>query len=147
MTDEGLGLQVIRKLKDDTDVPDSVTMIEAGTPGLSILSILEGYSRAIVVDIAQLGGKPGTVYVLSIEKQEPKKHPLNIGSMHEVDFISALELGWSAGLTIPTQITVIAVEPKDYRSFGLELTSEVSEAVPLVVKEIRRQLATVLNTK
>ncbi len=144
LKDEGFGVHVVRELRKDTSIPDSVAIIEAGTPGLSILNVLEGYKNAVIIDIAELGGKPGTVYVLKIRKQEPKTSPLKIGTVHEIDLVSSLELGWSAGLAIPTEIIVIAVEPSDYQSYGLELTPEVAQAVPQVLREIHRQLTILL---
>lgn len=146
LKDEGLGVHVVRELKKDTRILESVEIIEARTPGLAILNILEGYKRALIVDIAELGGKPGSVYALAIRKGETRSSPLSIASMHEVDFVSALELGWSTGLAIPSEVTVIAVEPKDYHNYGLELSPEVAQVVPQVLREIRRQLAVLLSS-
>lgn len=147
LTDEGFGVHVIQGLKKDPSIPESVAIIEAGTPGLDILNILEGFEKALILDIAELGGKPGTVYVLTIRKGEPKTTALRIASVHEIDFLSALELGWSAGLAIPTEIIIIAVEPKDRWSHGLELTPQLAQTLPRVFKEIRSQLAAMLNSK
>lgn len=147
LTDEGFGVHVIQGLKKDRSIPESAAIIEAGTPGLDILNILEGFKKALIVDVAELGGKPGTVYVLAIRKGEPKTTALRIASVHEIDFLSALELGWSAGLAIPTEIIIIAVEPKDRWSYGLELTPQVAQTLPRVFKEIRSQLAAMLNSK
>jgi hydrogenase maturation protease len=143
LRDEGLGVHVIRLLEKDTSITDWVATIEAGTPGLNILNIIEGYKHVLIVDAAELGGMPGTVYVRTIRRGAPNDSPLRIGSAHDFDLVSVLESGWAAGLAIPHEIIIVAVEPKDYRNYGLELTPEVARAVPKVLNEIHRLLATI----
>lgn len=143
LKDERLGIHVVRELKKDPRISESVAIIEAGIPGLGILDILEGYKKALIVDIAPLGGKPGTVYVFKIRRDETGRSPLKTASLHEVDFLTPTETGWSVGLAIPAEMTVIAVESQDYQNYGLELTPEVAEALPRVLSEIRKQIESI----
>ena len=65
MQDEGVGVHVARALADET-LPEGVEVIDAGTDP-DVVFHLAHFDRLIVVDAAEGGEAPGTVYRFSDE--------------------------------------------------------------------------------
>ncbi len=101
LCDDGVGIYIASELKNRVDRPE-ITIMETGVAGLSLLDLLVGYDRAIIVDAIQtVGGKAGQIYRL-----EPKTFDtaLHTASAHGIDFTTALEFGKKLGLPLPQEI-------------------------------------------
>jgi hydrogenase maturation protease len=137
LCDDGVGLRVAAELKDRVEQPE-ITVMETGIAGLSLLDLLVGYDRAIIIDAIQtVGGKAGQIYRL-----DPKAFDTTIhtASAHGIDFITALEFGKKLGLSLPQQIVIFAIEASDVHTFNEECTPEVKQAVPVCVEMVLREL-------
>ena len=65
--DDGFGIAVVRRFFED-GLPEGVQVYEAGIAGIGLVQeLMEGYEALIIVDAADRGGKPGTVYLLEVE--------------------------------------------------------------------------------
>ena len=112
--------------------------METGVAGLSLLDLLVGYERAIIIDAIQtVGGKAGQIYRL-----DPKAFDtaLHTASAHGIDFTTALEFGKKLGLPLPQQIVIFAIEASDIRTFSEECTPEVQKAIPTCVEMVLQEL-------
>jgi hydrogenase maturation protease len=137
LTDDGVGIEVVRALKPRVDDPQ-VTLHESSLGGLNLLDILVGYDRAIIVDAIQTrDGTTGAVYHLQSDDFEPCLH---VSCAHDVDFATALELGRKIGLTLPRDITIVAVEVQDVTTFGEECTPVVQVAINTAVDMVLQEL-------
>jgi hydrogenase maturation protease len=137
LCDDGVGIYVAAELKNKVDRPE-ITVMETGVAGLSLLDLLVGYDRAIIVDAIQtVGGKAGQIYRL-----EPKAFDtaLHTASAHGIDFTTALEFGKKLGLPLPQQIIIFAIEASDVSTFNEECTPEVTRAIPTCVEMVLREL-------
>jgi len=139
LCDDGVGLSVAAELKSRLDQSD-ITVMETSVAGLSLLDLLVGYDKAIIVDAIQtVGGKAGQIYRLDSKAFDTALHT---ASSHGIDFTTALELGKKLGLPLPQQIIIFAIEASDVSTFSEECTSEVTRAIPtcveMVLQEIRR---------
>ncbi|MEX2722041.1 MAG: hydrogenase maturation protease [Candidatus Wukongarchaeota archaeon] len=139
LSDDGVGIHVIEELEKEK-LPENVKVEEAGLVGLSIIDIIIDYDRLIIVDAIKSNGEPGTIYELSIE--DLSTHPfLHFSSTHEVDFLTALEVGKKLfPEKIPKDITILAIEVKDITTFSEECTPKVKEAIPKVVELIKAKI-------
>jgi hydrogenase maturation protease len=137
LCDDGVGICVAAELKNRVDRPE-ITVMETGVAGLSLLDLLIGYDRAIIIDAIQtVGGKAGQIYRL-----DPKAFDtaLHTASSHGIDFTTALEFGKKLGLPLPQQIVIFAIEASDVSTFSEECTPEVKQAVPACVEMVLREL-------
>jgi hydrogenase maturation protease len=139
LCDDGVGLSVAAELKSRLDQSD-VTVMETSVAGLSLLDLLVGYDRAIIIDAIQtVDGKAGQTYRLDPEAFDTARHT---ASPHDVDFTTALEFGKKLGLPLPQQIIIFAIEASDVSTFSEECTPEVTRAIPacveMVLKELKR---------
>ena len=139
LTDDSVGLQVVRQLRNMlSSNPDIVTR-ELCAGGLRLVEAMAGYERAIIIDaIVSEGGHPGAVCILGPSDLKASK---NTCCTHDARLREALELGKMAGLRLPEEIRIWAIEAGDVETFSEGLTPEVRQAVPGVVDSVARHLA------
>ena len=137
LSDDGAGLRVAGELKAKLDQRE-VAIMETSMAGLSLLDLLAGYDRAIIIDAIQTTrGVPGRIYRLDPETLDFTRH---VGSPHELNFATALELGNRLGLALPREIVIFAIEVADASTFSEECTPEVRRAIPVCVEMIIQEL-------
>lgn len=136
--DEGVGVHVVESLKA-CHLPDNVIIHDCGTGGLDILEFLEGSDKAIIVDAVRGGMEPGEIYNFRLDEIDAKDGEMKMLSLHELDLVKAMEIGKRAYKT-PEKILVIGIEPKNVE-VGIDLTTEVREAIPRVIQDIFKIIA------
>ena len=143
LCDDGVGLYVVRELKNTLSNHKDIAVAEASLAGLGLLDSLAGYDKAIVIDAIQTrDGKTGQVYRLNSNDLAITRHT---ASTHNVNFASALELGRKLGLSLPQKIVIFAIEVADVSTFSEQCTPEVKKAIPkcvdMVIQEIDEKQA------
>jgi hydrogenase maturation protease len=92
--------------------------------------------RLILIDsIKSEGGRPGELYQFGLDDF---RSTLHLGSPHDINFATALELGKRLGMDIPGEIQIYAIEVEDNQTFCETCSPLVEEAIPRVVDEIAR---------
>ena len=136
--DDGVGLRVARVLEGRLNQQE-ITVMETSMAGLSLLELLAGYDRAIIIDAVQtVERKAGQVYRLEPEAFNANRHAV---TPHNVNFATALELGNKLGLALPQQIVIFAIGVEKISSFSEECTPEVERAIPVVADMVIDELA------
>lgn len=137
LSDDSVGLHVARALEGRFNQPE-ITVMETCMAGLSLLDLLIGYDRVIIIDAIQTReGKVGQVYRLETDALDATRH---VSTPHDVNFVTALELGKRLGLALPQQITIFAVEVEDVTTFGEGCTRRVKETIPVVADMVTQEL-------
>jgi len=137
LSDDGAGIKVAQQIREKIKNPQ-ITVVETNETGLGLLDAITGYDEVIIIDAIQTkGGKPGQVHHLEPENFSLAKH---LSSPHQVNLVSALELGKMLNLAMPQRITIFAVEAKDVTNFSEKCTPEVERAIPEVVKMVLCEL-------
>jgi hydrogenase maturation protease len=137
LRDDGVGLYVAAELKKRINQPD-IEVLETGVAGLSLLDLLVGYDKAIIIDAIQtVGGNAGQIYRLNPKAFDTALHT---ALAHGIDFPTALEFGRKLGLHLPQQITIFAIEASDVTTFSEECTPEVQKAIPTSVEMVLHEL-------
>ena len=137
LSDDGVGIRVAHEVVKKLDDPQ-ITVAETSAAGLSLLDSIVGYDKVIIIDAIQTEeGKAGQIYRMEPEDFSFAKH---ISSPHQVNLVTALELGKVLGLTMPHEISIFAVEAKDIASFSEVCTPEVESAIPEVVRIVLEEL-------
>ncbi len=105
--DDGVGVALVERLAAE-GLPPGVEAVDAGTGGLTLLDLLEGASRVVLVDAAELGRPPGSVVRVDGED-------LGLGevagapSLHGAGVGDALALGRELGLLPPLVLYLVQV--------------------------------------
>jgi hydrogenase maturation protease len=137
LSDDGVGIQVAHEVANQLNNPQ-VTVAETSAAGLSLLDSILGYDKVIIVDAIQTEkGRAGQIYHMGTEDFSLTKH---LSSPHQINLVTALELGKMLNLAMPQEITIFAVEAKDVTSFSEKCTPEVEQAIPEVVKMVLQEL-------
>jgi hydrogenase maturation protease len=137
ITDDGVGIQVAHEVANQLNDPQ-VTVAETSAAGLSLLDSIVGYDKVVIIDAIQTEkGEAGQIYRMSTADFSLTKH---FSSPHQINLVTALELGKMLNLAMPEEITVFAVEAKDITNFSEKCTPEVEQAIPEVVKMVLQEL-------
>ncbi len=137
LSDDSVGFRVVQELKARFNKPD-ITLVESSASGLSLLDLITGYYKLIIVDaIKTEGGEAGKIYRLGAENLGAIRHS---ASPHDINLATALELGKKLGVALPQQITILAIEVVDVTTFSEKCTPEVDKAIPLAVSMVAEEL-------
>jgi hydrogenase maturation protease len=137
LSDDGVGPAVARELEKKLN-PKEATVIEASLGGLNLLDLLVGYDRAIIIDaIKTEGGRAGQIHKLNPSSLRTTRYT---ASVHDVDLVTALELGKKLKMAMPSKIDIFAIEVADTERFSEECTPAVAAAIPVCTKIILEEL-------
>ncbi len=131
--DDGVGLRVAAALRR-LSLPEGVVVEEDYWGGLRLMERMIGFQRAVIIDAIQSGAPPGTIHLL-----QPGALPTQrSASAHDVNLLTALEVGRAAGATLPENedIHLVAIEAADVLSFSEDLSPAVEAALPQAVQTV-----------
>lgn len=139
ITDDGIGIKVAERLKEELKGYQNITVTGTSLSGLSLLDLVAGYERVIVVDSVQTqGGKPGAIYRMIPSDLDIAR---NSTTLHDVGLLTALELGQRLDMDMPCEVIIFSIETEDVVTFSEECTPEVEKAIPVVVGLILEEVA------
>ena len=131
LTDDGVGIKIAQKLKEEK--PD-LEVIETSEAGIALLDLIAGYDKLIIIDsIKTEQGKPGELYKLELKDLKPA---MDFSSSHGIGIATAFELGERLGYKMPKPVSIYAIEIKDNSTFAEECTQEVEERIPFITRQI-----------
>lgn len=130
--DEGVGVHIARALQQE-QLPENVTVLDAGTAFLDMLPAIERADHIIIVDAMKAGEAPGTVYLVPFGECAKGE---NIASLHEFDMARML---YMMERETPPDVSVYGVEPETI-DWGTELSPVVQEIVPELLAIIRNEI-------
>ena len=132
LSDEGVGVHVVRRLGETCDFPDDVALIDGGTSAIDLLDQLVEAEHIIFVDAAQTGGPPGSIVALEGARLpvwfRERMSPHQIGL---ADLLATLALMDRT----PESVTLIGIEPQ-----SMELGTELSPVVEAAACEACRKV-------
>lgn len=131
LTDDGVGIKIARKLKEENLQAE---VAETSESGIALLDLIPGYDKLIIIDSIKTDeGKPGDVYKIELRDLNPT---MDFTSLHGISIATALELGRMMGYKMPKCVSLYAVEVKDNVTFSEDCTPEVEKRVPLIIEQI-----------
>ena len=137
LSDDGVGIRVAQEVGEKLNDPQ-ITVAETSEAGLSLLDSIVGYDKVIIIDAVQTReGNAGQIYRMGPQDFSSAKH---LSSPHQINLVTALELGKMLDLAMPQKITIFAVETKDITTFSEKCTPPVEQAIPEVVKMVLEEL-------
>lgn len=133
LMDDGIGpklaWEIQKKFIDDNIVYDT-----AAVGGMELIEMIRDYNHVIIIDaIKTKDGVPGTVYYLT---PSSFKETLHISNLHDISFLTALQLAKKIDISITEKIDIIAIEIVEDRTFG----SSFTPAIQLKYEEIKKEV-------
>jgi len=129
-TDEGLGVHALDALRARLGEQDQLEILDGGTLGLNLLSIVEEASHLVVLDAVNVGKSPGTV--VELQKEDI---PLFRGikmSDHQITFQEVLGLAKIRD-KFPENLHLIGAQPADL-SIGVGLSPTIEAVMPEIIE-------------
>lgn len=142
LMDDGIGPRVVEKLRKERPLP-GIDYRTTTLGGLDILEFITGYHWVAFVDaIKTRDGVPGSVYEFT---PEDFKETLHLSNLHDISFLSAIELGKQLDFGIPGRIHIFAIEIIEDLVFGEEFTPPLQERFEGIVEEIHNRIQEILG--
>ena len=118
-------------------MPHQVELVDAGTPGMDLASLLADVDAAIVVDSVMGDDPPGTVKLYDRESLvsrplQPRTNPHAPGLPETLLSLELLDLG-------PARVLLVGVIPQQVE-VGVGLSPALSAAVPALVAAVTAEL-------
>ncbi len=119
------------------ELPPEVLLVDAGTPGLDLVTFLSGRRAVVLVDSVSARAAPGTIVLY--EKHEILRAPSGIRQgVHEPalrDTLQALELAREG----PADVVLVGVVPENVQTRA-GLSAPVQAAMARAAEEVVKQL-------
>ena len=138
--DDGIAIKIIEKLKEK-NIPENIKITDLGTGGIDIILALDGWHKGIIIDAVSLDFlHPGAIVEYTV-KDENIPEVKGLSSTHGFDAISALKLAFSLKeYSLPAEIIIMGIQVKKLDGLGTDISPEVEEAIPKVIKRIAELL-------
>lgn len=137
MGDDGVGIAAAGRLSA-LPLPAGVEVIDGGTGGLTLLDLMAGAQKVILVDAVEMGRTPGEVVRFSAEELSLPEAALAAISLHETGLEAVFALGREMDL-LPPAIVVFGVEPESVER-RLGLSAAVEAALDGLVERVLAEL-------
>jgi hydrogenase maturation protease len=137
--DDGAGPILVRELWEG-GVPSGVRLVDGGTAGMDVAFQMRGAKRVIIVDAANTGASPGTVFRIPGPAVE-ELPPLAGLHSHSFRWDHALAFAhWLLADGYPADVTVFLIEAANFTPGG-ELSPPVRTGMNQVLGLIRAEPA------
>ena len=133
MGDDGFGPHVVESFAAAYDLPDGMTAVDLGTPGLDLAPFLIGADAVIVVDSIRADAAAGTVKVYPRERLLTRAPAARLGP-HDPGFAQTLLALEFADLA-PRQVYVVGAVPETTAPCA-RLSPTLRAAVPQAITAI-----------
>ena len=133
LTDEGVGIHVLKALEKLHPELEGVTYIDGGTQSFTLAGAVEDADNLIVLDATQLKAEPGTVDCLVNEEMDAFLGSCK-RSVHDIGLLDLLDISRLTG-NLPKRRVLVAIQP-DVIDWGEYPTEQVAAAIPVAVDKV-----------
>lgn len=137
LSDDGVGVHVVNKLKTEYHLPEHVELIDGGTKGLDLLPLFEGRDKVLIIDAANFKKEPGTIDIVEGDKI-PAFLISNKLSVHQIGLPDTLFAARLMDIT-PPEMCLIGIQPKTMET-GTELSGEIKKRLDALVERVLLKL-------
>ena len=137
--DDGIGVHIVQELQKH-DLPDNVSLMDAGTATLDAFFEVAHTHKVIVIDAVKGGGAPGSIYRFPLDSVSPDSR-FKVTSLHQISLHESFNMARLILDRVP-EVIVIGVEPERI-DLGTELSPSIQkkykEIIDIVKLEIKNQ--------
>jgi len=132
--DDAVGPVLVRRMLE-RGLPDDLEVADGGTSGMEVAFRMRGADQVILVDAAETGGEPGSLYRLEGTDVEALP-PLEGINLHAFRWDHALAIArWALKEDYPRQVLVYLIEAGSFE-FGAPLSQPVELAMDRLVDHL-----------
>jgi len=135
LKDEGLGVRAVEYMRERYSFPEGVSLVDGGTAGLGLLSLLKDFDHIIIIDAVTPRTFAGAIHRIPGEQLTKTRGLMT--AAHGIGVSEALAAGALEGYA--PQVVVIGMEPAEV-SLGMELTEAVSRRLGELAETVAVEL-------
>jgi len=137
LTDDGIGPKLVNNI-DRERLPAGIHYLTTSLGGLEMLDLMCRYENVILIDAMKTGCySPGSVHYFT---PDDFRETLHLSNFHDINFLTALELGRRTGMSVPANIHIIAIEIIEDMVFDTEFSPEIHKQYPAILKHVEDML-------
>jgi hydrogenase maturation protease len=136
LSDDGVGIHAIRRLRKNSRVQSMARLIDGGTVGTDLLAEVCGCTNLLIIDAVDADLPPGNTIWMDFSGPDPQK--IDTRNAHQFGIPGLLDDLRLLGQA-PRQVVLLGVQPAAM-GLGTRLSPEVSSALPVVSAQVLRQL-------
>jgi len=142
MSDEGIGIHVLKELKKRNMISNT-EFVDLGTSSLDLeYFIREDTVNMAVIDCIKISGsEPGTLYKVSADNLKKSKN-VNY-SLHQLEFIDSINI-ISLLSKLPETI-IFGIVPFDIQSLSLDLSEPLRAKFEIISNKIEKEILDFFN--
>ena len=110
MTDEGIGLEVVRLLMSRSELPGFIELIELGSSLMNVVHALAGRQKAVLIDCAFMNQPAGTICRFTPDDVTSKRAKAPF-SLHQAGLLEVLEISRKIG-EYPEEVVIYGIQPE-----------------------------------
>lgn len=118
--DEGVGVHTVNSLKE-RDLPDNIDLLDGGTGGFHLLSIINDYSRMILIDATTDDNPIGTIKLLKPKFSSDFPRAL---TTHDIGLKDLLDTATALGKLPEIHLITVSIDIKQDMRIGLSVEIE-----------------------
>ena len=112
LADDGVGLEILERLKKIWGTDPQVEFLDGGTQGISLVAYFTSRRAVLILDAAAFGKEPGTIHVI----KDPQNHATPRGiAAHEGNAGEILAAAALLG-DLPEHVTLVGLEPAEVKT-------------------------------
>jgi len=137
-SDDAIGIYVARELQK-ARLPENVEVIAAESPGPSIMELITGAEKVILIDAARGADSPGKIHRLLLDDIHAARWRL--GSLHEINLLDIIRIGQiTQPEAFPRELVILGIEVADTTRCKQGLTEAVRDAIPSAVSAVLAEI-------
>jgi hydrogenase maturation protease len=136
MGDDGLGLEVLERLRAGWSFDPPLELVDGGTWGLNLLPIVERSRRVLFLDAINMDRTPGTL--IELDSDGIPRFLARKLSPHQIDVKEVLALAELRG-TFPEELLAIGLQPESIE-MRTSLSPPVAERLDELVERVLDRL-------
>jgi hydrogenase maturation protease len=146
LTDDGVGVRVAEAVQAalppaSGDAPPPIDVQEVSVGGLALMETMIGYERVILIDaLWEPHVAPGSIQRMTLDDLRAISPTQHSASPHDANLITALALGRSMGLPLPSEIIIYAIGVENVLDFADTPTPAVAATIPQVTAAVLHDL-------
>jgi len=133
LTDDGIGPKLVNDI-DRERLPSGIDYLNTSLGGLEMLDLMCKYENVVLIDAMKTGIlPPGSVHYYT---PDDFRETLHLSNFHDINFLTALELGRRTGMSVPANIHIIAIEIIEDMVFDTQFSPEICERYPAILNKV-----------
>jgi len=132
--DEGFGVRVVERLRQQYRWPDNVTVMDGGTQGLNLLQYVQAADVLVVLDAIDYGLAPGTLKSVR-DADVPSYLGAKKMSLHQTGFQEVLLTAEMLN-DAPQHILLVGVQPEELEDYGGSLRPIVKAQIDPAIEQV-----------